>query len=54
MNFINMRRELLDQVIALREVRYRFAGEATVSTGVDYLPQFRMGFELSGNSEVVE
>jgi LEA14-like dessication related protein len=54
MNFIGMRRELLDQVIALRRVQYRFAGESTVSTGIAYIPQFRMKFDLSGNSEVVE
>jgi LEA14-like dessication related protein len=54
MNFINMRRELLDQIIALKRVRYRFTGELTVETGIDYLPQFRMGFEGSGNSEVTE
>jgi LEA14-like dessication related protein len=52
MNFIDMKRDLLDQVIALRQVRYRFAGEAEVSTGVAYLPQFRTGFDLSGLSEV--
>jgi LEA14-like dessication related protein len=54
MNFINMRRELLDQVIALKQVRYRFTGEATVSTGIPYLPQFRMRFDQSGNSTVIE
>jgi LEA14-like dessication related protein len=54
MNFINMRRELLDQVIALRQVRYRFTGEATVSTGINYLPRFRMRFDRSGNSVVIE
>jgi LEA14-like dessication related protein len=54
MNFINMRRELLDQVIALRQVHYRFTGEATVSTGIDYLPRFRMRFDRSGNSVVIE
>jgi LEA14-like dessication related protein len=54
MNFINMRRELLDQIIALRQVNYRFTGEAVVSTGIEYLPQFRMNFERSGYSEVIE
>jgi LEA14-like dessication related protein len=54
MNFINMRRELLDRIIALGQVRYRFTGELTVETGVDYLPQFRMGFEKEGYSGVIE
>jgi LEA14-like dessication related protein len=54
MNFIGMRRELLDQVVALRRVQYRFTGESAVDTGIAYIPQFRMKFDLSGNSEVVE
>jgi hypothetical protein len=54
MNFINMRRELLDQIIALRQVNYRFTGEVVVSTGIAYLPQFRLDFERSGYSEVIE
>jgi LEA14-like dessication related protein len=54
MNFINMRRELLDQVIALKEVNYRFTGEALVTTGISYLPQFLTRFDRSGLSEVVE
>jgi LEA14-like dessication related protein len=54
MNFINMKRDLLDQVIALRRVNYRFAGEATVSTGVEYLPSFLMAFDRSGYSAVLE
>jgi LEA14-like dessication related protein len=54
MNFINMRRELLDQVIALKEVKYRFTGEALVATGIAYLPQFLTQFDRSGLSEVIE
>ncbi len=54
MNFINMKRELLDQVIALREVDYRFAGRATVGTGFDYLPVFPLRFDHQGVSAVVE
>jgi LEA14-like dessication related protein len=52
MNFINMKRSLLDEVIALRQVRYRFTGEAEVGTGVSWLPQFRMGFDHTGDSAV--
>jgi LEA14-like dessication related protein len=52
MNFINMKRSLLDEVIALRQVRYRFTGEAEVGTGVSWLPRFRMGFDHTGNSAV--
>jgi LEA14-like dessication related protein len=54
MNFINMKRDLLDQVITLQSVNYRFAGESAVSTGIEYLPRFRMDFDRIGNSPVVE
>ena len=54
MNFIDMDRNLLDQIINLIDVNYRFTGEAQVSTGVDYLPIFSTGFDLSGYSEVLE
>jgi len=54
MNFINMERSLLNQIINLVDVNYRFTGEAQVSTGIDYLPKFKTGFNLSGYSEVLE
>jgi LEA14-like dessication related protein len=54
MNFLDMGRELLDQIVALRQVNCRFAGEAVVRTGLDYLPQFRTGFDRSGLSGVIE
>ena len=54
MNFIDMKRSLLDQVIAARRVNYRFSGEALVATGIEYLLRFRSGFDLSGVSEVKE
>ena len=54
MNFINMKRDLLDQIIRLEDVNYRFAGEVQVGTGVDYLPEFITGFDLSGYSQVLE
>jgi LEA14-like dessication related protein len=54
MNFINMERGLLNQIINLVDVNYRFKGEAQVSTGIDYLPKFNTGFDLSGYSEVLE
>jgi LEA14-like dessication related protein len=52
MNFIDMRRSLLDEVIAMDLVRYRFKGEVLVGTGVKYLPAFDMAFDKSGMSEV--
>ena len=54
MNFMGMRRTLLDQIINLVDVNYRFTGEAQVSTGIDYLPTFVTRFELSGFSQVLE
>jgi len=54
MNFINMRRDLLDQIINLIDVNYRFAGQAMVGTGVEYLPMFKTEFDLSGYSQVLE
>jgi hypothetical protein len=51
---MGMKRDLLDQVIAFQNVRYRFTGEALVTTGIEYLPKFPSGFDLSGYSEVFE
>jgi LEA14-like dessication related protein len=54
MNFINMRRDLLDQVIALQNVRYRFKGTAEIGTGVEHLPFFGAAFDIQGDSQVVK
>ncbi|MDR2136089.1 MAG: LEA type 2 family protein [Treponema sp.] len=54
MNFINMRRDLLDEVIALGNVPYRFTGEVRVDTPVPLLPSFRMGFDRRGTSTVLK
>ena len=53
MNFIDTRRDLLDQVIAMRNIRYRFTGEAEIGTGIAYLPRFVSLFDLRGDSEVL-
>jgi len=52
MNFINMNRKLLDDVIALRQVRYRFSGDVEVDPDTSRLPSFHMNFERTGLSEV--
>ena len=54
MNFINMNRALLDQIISLEDVNYRFAGDVQISTGIDFLPKFNDGFDVSGYSKVLE
>jgi LEA14-like dessication related protein len=52
MNFINMPRNLLDDVIAMRQVRYRFVGDVEVEAGIPRVPSFQMSFERSGLSDV--
>ena len=54
MNFINMRRRLLDDVIALREVRYRVVGYVDVQTDIPRFPDFRANFDHSGTSAVIK
>jgi LEA14-like dessication related protein len=54
MNFINMKRDLLDQIINLEDVNYRFTGEVQVRTAVNYLPRFKSAFDLSGYSQVFD
>ena len=54
MNFIGMDRNLLDQIIALVDVNYRFTGRAQIGTGIEYLPRFDTNVDLSGHSRVIE
>ena len=54
MNFMNMGRELLDQIIALYDVYYRFTGEVRVRTGIESFPAFISTFDLSGLSQVLD
>lgn len=54
MNFIDMNRRLLDDVIAMREVQYRFKGTAFVRAFHPRarVPEFTMNYDISGMSEV--
>ena len=52
MNFIDMPRRLLDDVIAMKHVHYRFTGEAEIGVGMPNIPAYRMVFDLPGDSEV--
>jgi len=54
MNFTNMRRQILDDIIALRQVRYRIAGSVDIVTGIPRFPDFRMNYDYSGDSEVIK
>jgi len=53
MNFIDMKRDLLDMVNQLRTVNYRLKGETLIGTGMEFLPEFRMGFDERGSTEVL-
>jgi LEA14-like dessication related protein len=52
MNFIDMRRDILDKVIAMDRVKYRFKGTVEISA-VD-LPFITKNFNLEGESEVTQ
>jgi len=52
MNFINMNRKLLDDIIAMRRVQYNFKGEADVRGNYAILPVSTINFNCSGLSEV--
>ncbi|MDR2210789.1 MAG: LEA type 2 family protein [Spirochaetaceae bacterium] len=54
MNFTNMRRDMLDRIIELRQVAYRFSGTVEISVPLKYLPVFTGRFELQGESEVIK
>jgi LEA14-like dessication related protein len=52
MNFIDMNRKLLNDIIAMRRVQYIFKGEADVRGNYARLPVYTMKFNCSGLSEV--
>jgi len=52
MNFINMNRRLLDDVIAMRQINYRFMGQAQAKPDIAHIPAFTADFDCSGLSEV--
>ena len=52
MNFINMNRRILDDVIRLRQVQYKFCGDVVVKAVIPGVPPFPMTFDCSGYSEV--
>jgi len=54
MNFIDMSRALLDRIIHMDSVNYRFTGTAQINTGIDFLPSFKTDFDLSGYSQVFD
>jgi LEA14-like dessication related protein len=52
MNFINMNRKLLDDIIAMRQVQYRFSGDALVRVNTPGAQIFTMDYNCTGLSEV--
>jgi len=52
MNFIDMSRPLLDDVIAMRQVNYRFKGKAEVRPDIPNVSVFTAEFDCFGLSEV--
>lgn len=52
MNFTDMSRSLLDQVIKLSTVRYRLVGAGRIDTGLEFLPQFVQPFDMAGETGV--
>jgi len=52
MNFINTNRKLLDDVIAMRQVNYRFKGQAEVKPDIPKVKAFNVNFDCSGLSDV--
>jgi LEA14-like dessication related protein len=54
MNFIGMKRRLLDDIIAMREVHYRIAGSMELGTDIPGLPDFRINLDYSGISSVLQ
>ncbi|MDR0567793.1 MAG: LEA type 2 family protein [Spirochaetaceae bacterium] len=50
-DFIEVK-QLQKQLAALKQVQYRLTGETTILTNIVYLPEFRMGFDLSGDSRM--
>jgi len=52
MNFIDMSRRLLDDVIAMRQINYRFRGQALMKPLIPNTSSFLVNFDCFGLSEV--
>jgi LEA14-like dessication related protein len=52
MNFINMNRRLLDDVISMRQIQYRFMGSVQVSLRLLRHAPYTVSFDISGMSGV--
>jgi hypothetical protein len=58
MNFINMSRKIFDDILAMKQVNYRFVGESLVALPqlnvIEFNRSFHLPFDLNGKSEVVK
>ena len=52
MNFINMNRRLLDDVITMRRIQYNFKGEAQIQANIPRTNPYNISFDISGLSDV--
>ncbi len=52
LNFIEMGRKVLDTVAGLGIVKYHLAGNASVTTPLDFIPRFTMDFDRRGSVRV--
>jgi len=52
MNFIDMSRSLLNDVIAMRQLGYRFRGQAQMQPDILNIPVFLVNYDCTGISEV--
>ena len=52
MNFINMNRRLLDDVINMRRIQYNFKGETQIQVNIPRTNPFNINFDISGLSDV--
>jgi len=52
MNFMNTNRRLLDDVIAMRQISYRFKGHADIRFDIPKTPDYVVKFDCSGLSDV--
>ncbi|HBO39985.1 MAG TPA: hypothetical protein DD477_02045 [Spirochaetaceae bacterium] len=52
LNFATMNRQLFDLVAKRQTVRYRLTGQATINTGLEFLPAFVLAFDRSGSIQV--
>jgi LEA14-like dessication related protein len=58
MNFINMNRKLFDDILAMKQVNYRFIGESLIAlprlNTIEFNQSFHLPFDLNGKSGIIK